>query len=95
MTAQTKLWGGRFACASSPELSRFSRSDPRYFVMAPYDLHGSRAHVRELNRSGLISDAELTDFINVLKTSAATSRPVRLNPRSRTRMSTRSWTRSH
>jgi argininosuccinate lyase len=66
MTAQTKLWGGRFAGASSPELSRFSRSDPRYFAMAPYDLHGSRAHVRELNRSGLISDAELTDFINVL-----------------------------
>ena len=63
MTENTKLWGGRFAGASSPELSRFSRSDPRYFAMAPYDLHGSRAHVRELNRAGLISNPELVLFL--------------------------------
>ncbi|UVJ40059.1 argininosuccinate lyase [Arthrobacter sp. CJ23] len=63
MTENTKLWGGRFAGASSPELSRFSRSDPRYFAMAPYDLHGSRAHVRELNRAGLINDSELGLFL--------------------------------
>ncbi len=66
MTGQTKLWGGRFAGASSPELTRFSRSDSRYFAMAPYDLHGSRAHVRELNRSGLITDSELGVFIDTL-----------------------------
>lgn len=66
MTGQTKLWGGRFAGASSPELTRFSRSDERYFKMAPYDLHGSRAHVRELNRSGLITDSELGVFLNTL-----------------------------
>jgi argininosuccinate lyase len=66
MTGQTKLWGGRFAGASSPELTRFSRSDERYFAMAPYDLHGSRAHVRELNRSGLITDSELGVFIGTL-----------------------------
>lgn len=63
MTENTKLWGGRFAGASSPELSRFSRSDPRYFAMAPYDLHGSRAHVRELNRAGIINDPELVLFL--------------------------------
>ena len=67
MTEQTKLWGGRFAGASSPELSRFSRSDPRYFQMAPYDLHGSRAHVRELNRSGLIDDSELALFLDAIE----------------------------
>jgi argininosuccinate lyase len=66
MTGQTKLWGGRFAGVSSPELTRFSRSDARYFAMAPYDLHGSRAHVRELNRSGLITDSELGVFIGTL-----------------------------
>lgn len=66
MTEQTKLWGGRFAGTSSPELARFSRSDPRYFRMAPYDLHGSRAHVRELNRSGLIDDAELITFLDTI-----------------------------
>lgn len=66
MTQQTKLWGGRFAGSSSPDLTRFSRSDPRYFAMAPYDLHGSRAHVRELNRSGLITDSELGIFLDTL-----------------------------
>ncbi|NWL27153.1 argininosuccinate lyase [Paenarthrobacter ureafaciens] len=66
MNEQTKLWGGRFAGTSSPELSRFSRSDPRYFGMAPYDLHGSRAHVRELNRAGLLNDAELGMFLNTI-----------------------------
>lgn len=66
MTGQTKLWGGRFAGASSPELARFSRADERYFAMAPYDLHGSRAHVRELNRSGLITDSELGVFLDTL-----------------------------
>jgi argininosuccinate lyase len=66
MTENTKLWGGRFAAASSPELARFSRSDPRYFAMAPYDLHGSRAHVRELNRAGLISDSELILFLSTI-----------------------------
>lgn len=66
MTGQTKLWGGRFAGASSPELTRFSRSDERYFAMAPYDLHGSRAHVRELHRSGLITDSELGVFLDTL-----------------------------
>ncbi len=66
MTEQTKLWGGRFAGTSSPELSRFSRSDPRYFAMAPYDLHGSRAHVKELHRAGLINDDELQDFLSTL-----------------------------
>lgn len=66
MTGQTKLWGGRFAGTSSPELSRFSRSDPRYFALAPYDLHGSRAHVRELNRAGLINDDELPGFLTTI-----------------------------
>ena len=66
MNEQTKLWGGRFEGTSSPELARFSRADPRYFRMAPYDLHGSRAHVRELNRSGLIGDAELGKFLDTI-----------------------------
>ncbi|OFI38453.1 argininosuccinate lyase [Arthrobacter sp. SW1] len=80
MTDNTKLWGGRFAGSSSPELARFSRSDPRYFAMAPYDLHGSRAHVRELNRAGLISDSELSLFISSIDdvardVAAGTARP--------------------
>ncbi|WP_308797869.1 argininosuccinate lyase [Agromyces silvae] len=55
----TQLWGGRFSSGPSEALRRFSRSPERYFSLAPYDLQGSRAHVRELNRAGLIDDAEL------------------------------------
>lgn len=66
MTGSNTLWGGRFAGSSSPELTRFSRSDPRYFALAPYDLRGSRAHVRELHRSGLLDAAELARFLDAL-----------------------------
>jgi argininosuccinate lyase len=80
MKEQTKLWGGRFAGTSSPELARFSRSDPRYFRMAPYDLHGSRAHVRELNRSGLIDDAELGTFLGAIDALASDIEDNRVQP---------------
>jgi argininosuccinate lyase len=39
--------------------------------MAPYDLHGSRAHVRELHRAGLLDDAELAEFLRTLDVLAA------------------------
>ena len=71
MSMQGALWGGRFGTGPSPELTRFSRSDPRYFAMAPYDLHGSRAHVRELHRAGLLDDAELAEFLGTLDVLAA------------------------
>ncbi|WP_417218153.1 argininosuccinate lyase [Arthrobacter sp.] len=66
LASTNNLWGGRFDGAPSPELTRFSRSDPRYFAMAPYDLRGSRAHVRELHRSGLLDSAELERFLAAL-----------------------------
>lgn len=65
-TTSNNLWGGRFDGAPSPELTRFSRSDPRYFAMAPYDLRGSRAHVRELHRSGVLDADELDRFLESL-----------------------------
>lgn len=80
MNEQTKLWGGRFEGTSSPELARFSRADPRYFRMAPYDLHGSRAHVRELNRSGLIGDAELGKFLDTIDDLARDIEGARVHP---------------
>lgn len=65
-TSNNNLWGGRFDGAPSPELTRFSRSDPRNFAMAPYDLRGSRAHVRELYRSGILDADELDRFLESL-----------------------------
>lgn len=66
MSAQTKLWGGRFAQGPSSALERLSRSDPRYFAMAPYDLAGSRAHVRELHRAAVLTQDELDLFLNTI-----------------------------
>ena len=63
MTEQTKLWGGRFASDPSTALQRLSRSDPRYFALAPYDLHGSRAHVHELRRADILTDDEVSQFL--------------------------------
>ena len=55
----TRLWGGRFSGGPSPELVRLSKSEPGEWRLAIYDLGGSRAHARELNRAGILSDAEL------------------------------------
>lgn len=73
MTAKESqaLWGGRFSTGPSTELRRFSRSDPRYFDLAPYDLHGSRAHVRELHRAKVIDDPEMQTFLSTLDDIAA------------------------
>lgn len=59
MTTPTSLWGGRFGAGPSPELRRLSRSPESYFTLAPYDLAGSKAHARELNRAGILDDDEL------------------------------------
>jgi argininosuccinate lyase len=71
MSEQTKLWGGRFASDPSSALQRLSRSDPRYFTLAPYDLHGSRAHVQELHRAGILTDEELHEFLAAIDDIAA------------------------
>lgn len=65
-TQTSQLWGGRFREASDPALAKLSRSEPRYFDMAPYDLAGSRSHARELLRAGILDEAELTDVLHAL-----------------------------
>jgi argininosuccinate lyase len=62
-TTPTSLWGGRFQAGPSAELRRLSRSPESYFTLAPYDLTGSKAHARELNRSGVLDDHELRTVI--------------------------------
>jgi argininosuccinate lyase len=55
----TRLWGGRFKGGPSPALARLSKSEPAEWRLAIYDLGGSRAHARELNRAGVLSESEL------------------------------------
>ncbi|GGF28827.1 argininosuccinate lyase [Aliidongia dinghuensis] len=58
-----RLWGGRFRAEPAPELTAFSRSDERFFRLAPYDLAGSRAHARELERAGILDAGELGQLL--------------------------------
>jgi argininosuccinate lyase len=66
-----KLWGGRFAGGPSPELEALSRSTHFDWVLAPYDIAGSRAHARVLHRAGLLSDGELARMLAALDELAA------------------------
>ena len=57
------LWGGRFDGGPSPALEALSRSTHFDWVLAPYDLAGSRAHARVLAAAGLLSDDELARML--------------------------------
>ncbi|AOK62356.1 argininosuccinate lyase [Burkholderia ubonensis] len=58
-----RLWGGRFQSLPSDALQALSRADPSFFRLTPYDLAGSRAHARELQRAGILSDGELAQLL--------------------------------
>jgi argininosuccinate lyase len=58
-----KLWGGRFSSGPSAALEALSASVHFDWVLAPYDLAGSRAHARVLHRAGLLTETELTDLL--------------------------------
>ncbi|SEO94040.1 argininosuccinate lyase [Trujillonella endophytica] len=64
--AHTRLWGGRFGGGPSPAMAALSKSTDVDWRLAPYDLAGSRAHARVLNRAGLLSDDELARMIGAL-----------------------------
>ncbi|MFC4053159.1 argininosuccinate lyase [Actinomadura syzygii] len=64
--APTRLWGGRFEGGPSDALARLSVSVQFDWRLAPYDLMGSRAHARVLNRAGLLTDDELGRMIGAL-----------------------------
>jgi argininosuccinate lyase len=52
------LWGGRFASGPSPELTKLSRSTHFDWVLAPYDIAGSRAHAVALGAAGYLTADE-------------------------------------
>ncbi|OLT41161.1 argininosuccinate lyase [Saccharomonospora sp. CUA-673] len=61
-----KLWGGRFASGPAEAMAALSASTHFDWVLAPYDIAGSRAHARVLQRAGLLSESELDDMLAAL-----------------------------
>jgi argininosuccinate lyase len=55
----TSLWGGRFASGPAPAMAALSKSTQFDWVLAPYDLRGSKAHAKVLHAAGLLTDDEL------------------------------------
>ncbi|WP_420733351.1 argininosuccinate lyase [Brevibacterium luteolum] len=60
------LWGGRFASGPSDAVALLSKSTHFDWRLAAYDLAGSRAHARVLNRAGLLDESELEGMILAL-----------------------------
>ncbi len=61
--AGLRLWGGRFAASPAQALAKLSVSVQFDWRLAPYDIAGSRAHARVLNRAGLLTDEELSSLL--------------------------------
>lgn len=59
----SKLWGGRFAGEPAQALEALSASVHFDWVLAPYDLAGSRAHARVLAGAGLLTTGELAAML--------------------------------
>lgn len=62
-----RLWGARFKSGPSEALAALSRCPERYFRLTPYDLAGSKAHARELQRAGLLSEQETLTMLDALQ----------------------------
>lgn len=60
------LWGARFSSGPSPELAALSVSTHFDWLLAPYDLAGSRAHARALHAAGYLSGDELAGMLRGL-----------------------------
>jgi argininosuccinate lyase len=58
-----KLWGGRFAGGPAQALEALSASVHFDWVLAPYDLAGSRAHARVLRAADLLSPEDLSAML--------------------------------
>jgi len=65
-TNEGALWGARFASGPSPELAALSRSTHFDWVLAPYDIAGSRAHAAALHAAGYLDEAQLTGMRDAL-----------------------------
>jgi argininosuccinate lyase len=64
-THQGALWGGRFSSGISSELSVLSKSTHFDWILAPYDLLGSKAHALALKDAGILTAEEYRAIIQV------------------------------
>lgn len=60
------LWGGRFVGGPADALAALSKSTHFDWRLAAYDIAGSRAHARALERAGLLTPDELTGMLDGL-----------------------------
>ena len=60
------LWSSRFSSGPSEALAALSASVHFDWRLAKYDIAGSRAHARALNRAGLLTEAELEGMLTGL-----------------------------
>lgn len=65
------LWGGRFASGPSPSLAALSKSTQFDWVLAEYDIRGSKAHASALAAAGYLDEAELKEMRAALDELAA------------------------
>ncbi len=70
-TNEGALWGARFAGGPSPELAALSRSTHFDWVLAPYDIAGSKAHAAALAAAGYLESDELAAMYAALDALAA------------------------
>lgn len=61
------LWGGRFASGPSPALARLSKSTHFDWVLAQYDIAGSKAHAKGLAAAGYLTPGELEEMTKALE----------------------------
>ncbi|MBE3575847.1 MAG: argininosuccinate lyase, partial [Firmicutes bacterium] len=61
-----KAWSGRFAKGSDPQAERFGASIGFDIRLLPYDIEGSQAHVRALQRAGVLSAQEAETLLDGL-----------------------------
>jgi argininosuccinate lyase len=62
-----KPWGGRFEQEQAPLFERLSASIPFDNVLAPYDIQGSKAHVRMLASIGVLPQDERDQILGGLQ----------------------------
>lgn len=65
-TNQGSLWGGRFSGGPAEAMAALSKSTHFDWRLAGYDIAGSRAHAKVLNRAGLLTETELTNMLAAL-----------------------------
>jgi len=67
MSKSNKLWGGRFEKDTASAMANLSKSTHFDWRLATFDLLQTDVHVRALNRSKLLSDAETKQIRNAIK----------------------------